>query len=213
MKPSSHQYHDLTTELSPQTVVYPGDPAFNIENICSLEDGSPVHLCQLHFGNHLGTHIDFPSHVIKHGKTSSDFAIDHLIGAGVIIEVPENIKSINREFIKSQTIHPGDIVFFKTSNKNISKQAAFTENYVYIEPNAAEELLIKQAKIVGIDYLSVDQHNAHTLPVHHMLLLGNILIIENLNLKNAPAGRCEIFILPLNISNLDGLPVRVIARM
>ncbi len=205
-------YYDLTAVISENTVVYPGDPTFKSENVCSLEEGSEFHLCQLHFGNHTGTHIDFPAHVIKGGKTSSDYPIESLIGSGLIIEVPESEKSITKAFVNHQPIMANDFVFFKTSNSNLPKQGKFSDKYVYIEPEAAEALLKHGVKVVGIDYISVDQYGANDLPVHQSLLSNDILIVEGLALNNAPIGRCKIYILPLNIQNLDGLPARVLAK-
>ncbi|HSW92744.1 MAG TPA: cyclase family protein [Gammaproteobacteria bacterium] len=210
--PQKEQYHDLTAKMSEKTVVYPGDPEFKSEDICSLERGSPFHLCQMHLGNHTGTHIDFPAHVIKGGKTSSDFPIESLIGSGLIIEVPDTEKSITKSFVADQPIQLNDFVFFKTANSKLSKQGKFFDKYVYIEPDAAEELLKKGVKIVGIDYISVDQYEAENLPVHNSLLSNNVLIVEGLELNNAPIGRCKIYIMPMNIHAMDGLPARILAK-
>jgi len=207
-------YYDLTAPITSNTVVYPGDPKFSTEDVVSLQSGSKFHLCHMHLGNHTGTHIDFPAHVIPGGKTSSDFPIQDLIGSGLIIQVPDTEKSITREFVKSQqAILPNDFIFFKTANSKISKQAEFTEKYVYIEQDAAEELIQRGIKIVGIDYISVDSYEAESLPVHHSFLSKNILIVEGLELKEAPAGRCKLFIMPNNIPDMDGLPVRVILQL
>jgi arylformamidase len=207
------RYYDLTAPVTNSTVVFPGDPQFTTEDICSLEGGAKFHLCHMHMGNHTGTHIDFPAHVISGGKTSSDFKLQDLIGSGLIIEVPEVDKSITKEFVASlQSIKRNDFVFFKTANSKISKQDKFSEKYVYIEPEAAEELLKKGVKVVGIDYISVDSYAAKDLPVHHTLLSNDILIVEGLELNNAPIGRCKIFVIPNNIPEMDGLPVRAIAK-
>jgi len=204
--------YDLTAEISEKTVVFPGDPTYKSEDVCALGDESEFHLCQMHLGNHTGTHIDFPAHVIKGGKTSSDYSIDDLIGSGLIIEVPDSEKSITSKFVSEQPIQANDFVFFKTANSKISKQAQFTEKYIYIEPDAAEELLKKKVKVVGVDYISVDKYEAEDLPVHKTLLSKDVLIVEGLELNNAPIGRCKIFIMPLNVKNIDGIPARVVAR-
>ena len=206
------KYYDLTAKISQNTVVFPGDPEYQSENVCSLDTGSQYNLCHMHFGNHMGTHIDFPAHVIKGGKTSSDFSIENLIGHGLIVEVPDAEKSITKTFVKKQHILSNDFVFFKTSNSKLSKQDKFTDKYVYIEPEAAEELLKKGVKIVGIDYISVDQYEAENLPVHKSLLANDVLIVEGLELNNAPVGRCKIYIMPINIHEMDGLPARVLAK-
>lgn len=210
---SIKKYHDLTSAISEKTLVFPGDPQFKSETICSLEQGSQYQLHAMQLGNHTGTHIDFPAHVIKGGKTSSDFPIESLIGYGLIIEVPDNEKSITKEFLETQPILSNDFVFFKTSNSKLSKYKNINPKYVYIESSAADELINKGVKVVGIDYISVDNYEDESLTVHGSLLSRDILIVENLELTNAPIGRCTIYIMPINIREMDGLPARVIAEV
>jgi arylformamidase len=62
--------YDLTKELNSNTIVFPGDPCFQSETISDIGINSNVTLQKLQFCNHSGTHIDFPSHVIKNGKSS-----------------------------------------------------------------------------------------------------------------------------------------------
>ena len=207
------KYYDLTAKISEKIVTFPGDPEYTSEDVRSLVRGSQYHLCRMHLGNHTGTHIDFPSHVIQGGKTSTDFSIETLIGSGLIIEVPDSEKSITRSFVTEQAILPNDFIFFKTANSRLSKQGKFNDKYVYIESEAAEELVRKGAKVVGIDYLSVDRYEAEDLPVHKLLLSNDVLIVEGLELDHVPAVRCKIYIMPINITAMDGLPVRVVAEV
>jgi len=204
--------YDLTAPITEKITVFPGDPEFKKELVCSLEKGQTFNLCHMQLGNHTGTHIDYPKHVIQDAKTSSDFPIEYLIGSGLIISVPDTEKSVTKEFVSELPILKSDIVFFKTANSKLSKEDKFTSKYVYIEADAAEELLKKGVKIVGIDYLSVDKYESEDLPVHKFLLSKEVLIVEGLELNNAPIGRCEILIVPVNIPNMDGLPVRVLAK-
>lgn len=204
--------YDLTTEISSELVAFPGDPRYCTEIVSSLEEGKKFKLCHMHLGNHTGTHVDFPAHTIAGGKSSSDFPLQYLTGPGIIIKVPVEEKSITRAFVSLQPIMTSDIVFFKTANSQKSKRDPFTEEYVYIEPDAAEELLQKGVKIVGIDYISVDKYEDEDLSAHNTLLSREILIVEGLELKSIPEGRYEIFVVPLNIPDMDGLPARVFAK-
>ncbi len=203
-------YSDLTAPITEKTVIFPGDPVFSKKNISSIGEKSYFNLAEISLGNHTGTHIDFPLHVKSGGKVSSDYSIDNLIGDGVIIEVPANAISITRSFIMEQPILKDDFVFFKTKNSFLSKQDKFTEEYVYIEPDAAKALLEKKVKMIGIDYISVDRLSEESLPVHNILLSNDILIVENLELAQVSPGRAKFFVMPLNISQMDGLPARVI---
>jgi arylformamidase len=206
------RFYDLSTPISSKLVVFPGDPQYSTKKISSLEAGQSFELCQMELANHTGTHIDFPAHTIKNHKTSSDFSLEFLTGSGIIIKVPPTEASITKEFVSKQPIMKNDIVFFQTTNSNLSKQASFTEKYVYIEPDAAEELLQKGVKIVGIDYISVDAYHDEQLTVHNILLSKEVLIVEGLELGKIPEGRYEIYIMPLNIPEMDGLPARVFAK-
>lgn len=205
-------FYDLTAQISSDLVVFPGDPQYSTEAICSLGDEHKFNLCQMHLGNHTGTHVDFPAHTIEGGKTSSDFPLEYLTGPGVIIKVPEEAESVTRDFVSRQSIMASDIVFFKTANSKKSKHDAFTDKYVYIEPDAAAELFEKGVKVVGIDYISVDRYEDEDLSTHNTLLSKDVLIVEGLELGEIPEGRYEIFIVPMNIPQMDGLPARVFAR-
>lgn len=204
------KYQDVTVKLTPETTIYPGDPTLTIDSVCHINEKNCFGLSKLTMSNHFGTHIDFPSHVIPGGKTSSDYNINDLIGNGIIIEIPIDAKSITKNHINSQKIEKNSFIFFKTANSNISKQGELFKNYVYIEPEAAMELLNYKVKVVGIDYLSVDSIENHLLPVHHILLENDVLIIENLELSGIAPGQCIVHISPLNIPEMDGLPARVV---
>lgn len=206
----TNTYLDLTAPITEKTVIFPGDPVFSKKSISSIGGDSYFNLAEISLGNHTGTHIDFPAHVKSGGKVSSDYSIDNLIGDGIIIEIPADAISITRSFIMEQPILKDDVVFFKTKNSFLSKQDKFTEQYVYIEPDAAQALLEKKVKMVGIDYISVDRLSAENLPVHKILLSNDILIVENLELAKASAGRAKFFVMPLKVPQMDGLPTRVV---
>ena len=71
-------------------------------------------------------------------------------------------------------------------------------------------MLEKKVKIVGMDYISVDDFSSEELPVHNILLSNDVLIVENVELKGVAPGRGKFFVMPLNIPGMDGLPARVV---
>lgn len=209
MTVSEANFIDLTSPITSNTVVFPGDPTFQKEKICSIDNKCCFNLFKISMSNHMGTHIDFPAHVIPDGKTSSDYALSQLSGNGIIIHVPEAYAAITRNFIEKQFIKKNDIVFFKTANSTFNKQTPLQEKFVYIESEAAQALLKLQVKMVGIDYISVDNIHDENLTMHKLLLSHNILIVENLELAGVDPGRCFLSVMPLSIPEMDGLPARV----
>lgn len=202
-------FHDVTADITEKLVVFPGDPKFNKKAVSTLGAESHYGLDQITLCNHAGTHIDFPAHVIPGGKTSSDYQLDDLILDGMVIQVPNDAKSISAEFVRGLSLKEKSCVFFKTSNSAISKHGELVKNFVFIEPEAAQALLEKKVSIVGIDYISVDGYHAEDLPVHKLLLSNGVLIVENLELGSVESGEYKVFIMPTKIPNMDGLPARV----
>ena len=198
---------DITTPITPDTVTYPGDPIFQCKPIQAITNECPAALHELTLCNHLGTHIDFPSHVIPNGKTSSDYDLNDLHLTCQVIDVPLSKQKIDVDFLSQQSL-TADSILFKTSNSTISKQASYQENFVSITPEASELLVKQKLKLVGIDYLSVDDLTIPGLPVHKNLLANDILILENCDLMHVEAGYYQLFVMPLKIAGLDGLPVR-----
>ena len=67
-------------------------------------------------------------------------------------------------------------------------------------------------KVVGIDYLSVEEFKKPGAPAHRALLGENVVIIEGLNLSEAEPGPYEMYCLPLRVAGADGAPARVVLK-
>ena len=73
-------------------------------------------------------------------------------------------------------------------------------------------LVDQGVKVVGIDYLSVEQFKKPGAPAHKALLSQGVVIIEGLNLLEADPGMYEMYCLPLRIEGADGAPARVVLK-
>ncbi|MBN2689294.1 MAG: cyclase family protein [Gammaproteobacteria bacterium] len=202
---------DLTQNLDEKTVLFPGDSIFKRTCTNNLADGDDYTQHDIDFSCHSGTHIDFPAHIVSDGKTSSDYDINDLAGNAVIIEISPDKSKITPENIINENINPGDFVLFKTRNSELIKNHVLDTEFVYLTREAAELLVERKVALVGIDYLSVDKIEDSALTTHHILLPNNVLILEGINLYNITGGAYDIFIAPIKIPNMDGLPVRVFA--
>lgn len=197
---------DLSVIINEQTPVYPGDPKIKIEKAGILEkDGYEDRVVT--FGNHNGTHIDAPRHMIKGGKTLDQFSIEKFIGRGVLIKVA---RTFEVELVQNANIKKHDIVLFYTGVSGKYYQEEYFTKYPPITEEVAEYLVKKKIKMVGVDTCSVDYE---PFPVHRILLKNEILIIENLtNLSVLEGKEFTIYAFPLKL-NIDGAPARVIAEI
>jgi arylformamidase len=120
---------------------------------------------------------------------------------------------ITADLIKNSSIPPRTRrVLFKTRNSKIwdsKNKNSFQEDFVAISPDAAEYLVKRGVKLIGVDYLSVAPFN-DSVPTHTILLQANVVIVEGLNLSEVSQGRYTLYCLPLKISSVDGAPARAI---
>lgn len=204
--------YDITLPLTPGMITYPEDPPYTAEQLYSLTKGDSFNLTTLHMGSHSGTHLDAPSHCLAQGLTVDQISLHDLMGAAKVIEVQKAAKCILPDHLRDKDIQYGDRILFKTRNSLQLKKGIFDQNYVFLSPQAAEYLVQKGVRLVGIDYLSIDSLNpvGENRSCHQILLSVGIAILEALDLEGVSEGEYDLIALPLRISGGDGSPVRAI---
>ena len=210
------QIYDVSVPLSSTTPTYPGDPGIEIKEWLALARGDAANVSLIHFGLHSGTHVDAPAHFIEGGAKVESLPLESLIGEAEVVEVANEIRVIDESFVVANCFGGSQRILFKTRNSAFwdNKQDGFREDYTYIEPGAARRLAESGIKLVGIDYLSVEQFKSNNFGTHHALLSRGIVILEGLDLRAVPSGFYELICLPLKIAggSGDGAPARVVLR-
>ncbi len=202
--------YDVSVPISPEMPVYPGDPNVKIELRESILKGSACNVSSISLGSHTGTHIDPPYHFIESGIKVDQIPLSLLVGKTHVVEVTS--ACIDKSVLKEINLNNSMRLIFKTRNSYLWSTNRFVEDYVYLTPDAAEVLVEAGIKLVGIDYLSIEQYGSTTYQTHKTLLGNGVIIIEGLNLAEIEAGDYEMICLPLKIKDADGAPARVILR-
>jgi arylformamidase len=202
---------DVSLPISKEMPVYPGDPAVKIQRKATIgKDGAKYNLSRLSMGAHTGTHVDAPFHFLENGDTVDKLPLELLMGRARVVEV--TAPRIDETALKEFDFTADARVLFKTRNSYLWSQPRFVEDYVYITPGAARALVNEGIKVVGIDYLSVEQYGSENFETHITLLGAGTLIIEGLDLREVEPGDYDLTCLPLKIKDGDGSPARVILR-
>lgn len=208
--------YDVSVRLSETTPTYPGDPGIEIKSWKSLADGDSANVSLLHLGAHSGTHVDAPAHFIKDAGRVETLPLEALIGEAQVVEVPDNIITIDSSFVAANYQPGGERILFKTRNSSFwsGENSVFHTDFTHLDLSAAEYLVSQGAKLVGIDYLSIERFKSQTHETHLALLSKGIVILEGLDLREVSAGIYELICLPLRIAggNGDGSPVRAVLR-
>jgi arylformamidase len=207
---------DLTHELRKGMPVYPGDPSPSFVSYATLKkDG--VNLTKMTLGSHTGTHIDAPRHFIADGIGIDQISPSKLVGEAYVTDMSSKPMGSG---ITSQDLHGAlegrvaddDIVVIYTGCSERWDDESIRRNYTYLTGDAAEYLVSKKVRAVGIDFLSVEKFRAPAPVAHKSLLSNGIFIIESLNqaTKQFVGKRVLMICLPIKLQNGDGAPSRIV---
>lgn len=204
--------YDISLTVTPEMPVWPGDPPVGLARVRKIEDGTYANISRMNMGVHTGTHVDAPFHFIADGLTIEQLPVDALIGPATVVEFASEVDQISAALLNQAGIRPGvERVLFKTRNSQYWSEGrrAFQENYVALAPDAAEWLVQRGVRLVGIDYLSIAPYK-DSVPVHHILLGARVIALEGIDLSRVPAGDYMLYCLPLKLGGCDGAPARAV---
>jgi arylformamidase len=86
------------------------------------------------------------------------------------------------------------------------------EEFSYLAPEAAAELVRRGILLVGLDTPSVDEARSTSWPAHRLLADAGVVVLENLRLADVDPGTYELVALPLKLRDLEASPVRAALR-
>jgi arylformamidase len=201
---------DISIPINSELPVWPGDPRIVLEQYQTIESGHASNNSKLACGVHSGTHVDAPSHFIKDGITVDQLPLDVLIGPAFVADFP-----------KADTVTPDSLealdlprettrLIIKTRNSALwsDPHHVFNPNFVAINPEAANWVVNRGIRLIGIDYLSIQRYKDPEPLTHRILLEAGVVIVEGLCLQNVNAGIYTLICLPIKLSGSEGAPAR-----
>ena len=203
--------HDISIPISPTMPTYPGDPTVTIDHVLQIAKGDNANVSRLSFGNHTGTHLDPPVHFIPGGKTVDQLDLNTLYGPAQVVDMTHVERAITARDLERINLPKRAVrILFRTRNSDLWQRPGFQKNFVAFTGDAAEWLVQRGVKLVGIDYLSAELYDATEPRAHRTLLGAGVIIVEGLNLQAITPGNYMLACLPIKIQDGDGAPVRAI---
>src|SRR3954467_11206861 len=210
--PPAPRLVDVSVPLARGLASYPGNPEFDMQPVKRIAEGASSNVSRLVLGTHTGTPLDPPRHFFDARAGADALPLDLLIGRARVIDLPVR-GGITEEHLSAAGLREDLRVLLRTPNSGWWHAAEpFHQDYTYVSEGAARYLVEQGVKVVGVDYLSVEQFKKPGAPAHRALLGNNVLIIEGLNLSDAEPGLYEMYCLPLRIAGADGAPARVVLK-
>jgi kynurenine formamidase len=209
---------DLTKKVSPGKADGPagaGKRKYEIREF-RYPPGEIMHFIDME--SHISTHVEAPSHFVpvRHGRPAHDvaeIALDRFFGLAVLVDCKELAPKtpIGAAILRQAQVRQDDIVL-------IGKCPHTGEDRCYLARDAAEYLVEKKVKMVGVDDTvfpedpRVLMKEIEKYYLHDLLLSNEIPLIEALSdLDQLRKTRFLFFAFPASMGGLESFPVRAVA--
>jgi kynurenine formamidase len=213
--------HFLSYPIEKIMPVY-GTANANIEivPVKSICNGDSCNAFKVSIENHIGTHVDCPSHFFGHGLKISDYPADTwFFSKPHVIRLPLN---------ENQIVTPGDLGGIPEGVDLLLIQSDFSRfrgTDIYsrynpgFHPKVGEWLREKypHVRAVGFDFISLSAYQNRDMgrEAHRKFLdpegsNAPVLIIEDMDLSLDLRGLKQVLAFPLRIEGIDSAPCTVI---
>lgn len=209
--PQQHAlFYDVSLPIFDDGLVYPGNPEIHIDLQQSVANGAGANVSHVDFGSHTGTHVDAPRHFFDDGSGVDELPLEVLMGPAMLVGFPDDVMAVTEAHLRGKDLDGQTRVLLKTRNSSYIRSRDFVRDYTYLAPDGAAYLVSLGVKLVGIDYLSIEQfHSGHHM-THRTLLENAVIIVEGLDLSAPSPGIYDFRCLPLRFRGLDGAPARAV---
>ena len=215
-----HRFVELSHRLAPGREEFPLDiRTFNTDEVLQrIERRADIWyiLQEVTMGSHVGTHVEFPYHHLKTGKSAADYPLERLVGDAVVLDFSHKRKDeeISRWEVEAcgVELRRGDIVFLRTGMDRYWKTPQAHDRPVLSIEATRYLVLDVGIHCIGTDATGLEVRGRNDQPVHEILFSHDVAMVESLTRLDAlTSSRFTVFILPLMIEGLDSCPVRVVA--
>ena len=198
---------DVSQWITPQMLIYPGDPCVQIRNVSSFKKGDECEVSELTLGSHCGTHIDAPNHMIPNGAALDQVPLSCFYGSCRVITIQSRV--ISEKMLFDADIREGERILLRTDPQGVyTSTNRFNPSALSV--GAARFLAEKKLCLLGIDAPTVENMEIYGGEVHRILLSSGVTLLEGLCLADVEDGEYLLSAFPLSIKGGNGAPCRAI---
>ena len=201
---------DISQRLHARVPVWPGEPAFELEQGATIDETCPVNVGVMRSSLHAGTHADAPYHYDAAGIASADCDLEPYLGPCVVLDARHARGSVEPGDVDWSLVEGAERVLFRTYERFPVDD--WDSDFTAIAAAVVARLRDGGVRLIGTDAASLDPEASKTLDAHREVKAGDMRILEGLVLDEVPPGRYELIALPLKIDGADASPVRAILR-
>jgi arylformamidase len=210
---------ELSHQIHHGMVTYPGLPGPEISDYLPREassarygPGTQFHIGRISMVANTGTYLDSPFHRFAGATDVAGLPLQRVADLdGVVVRIGAGRRAIDRDALAAYEVG-GRAVLVQTGWDRYWATERYGTDSPFLTAAAAEWLVERQAGLVGIDSVNIDDPSGQARPVHTALLAAGIPIVEHLcGLDQLPASGFRFHAAPPQVVGIGSFPVRAYA--
>lgn len=177
-------------------------------------DGVSFEVTEMRFQTSVGTYLDSPYHRYPGRRDVGALELSEVVRPGIAVDVrgAEPGASVGPDALPDADLAGRAVLFCFGWDERWGTEAYY--EYPFVSGAVVDELLERDAALVGVDTLNVDDHGDPSRPAHSRLLAEDVLVVENLARVDAVLDESfRFFAVPLRAKGAAAIPVRAFAEV
>lgn len=189
-----------------------GGPRPRRDVVAAMDAGKLANVTRWRLSAHAGTHVEAPLHTVSDGAAIDALPLTLLVGPARVLDLTAVTTEITAADLEAAGLGDDARVLLKTANSaGALRQTEKAASWIGLAPDAAALLVQRGARLVGVDYLTVEAPAREaTFAAHRVLNGAGVAIIESVDLDGVAAGPYELVCLPLLLAGGEAAPARVL---
>jgi kynurenine formamidase len=178
------------------------------EEVEQMSAGDNCNVTRWDIGSHTGLHVDAGLHFDDSGDDIAAMELDVLLGPARVLDLTGVETEITASDLEAAGLADEPRVLLKTKNSaGALQETEKPDEWIGVAPDAAELLVERGVKLVGIDFLTIDSPSRDTTWDTHLVLCPvPVAIAECVDLREVDAGVYDLAILPVKLRGSEAAP-------
>lgn len=178
------------------------------EEVEQMSAGDNCNVTRWDIGSHTGLHVDAGLHFDDGGRPIDEMGLDVLLGPARVLDLTGIETEVTAADLLAAGLGDEQRVLLKTRNSaGALQETDKPDEWIGVAPDAAELLVERGVKLVGIDFLTIDSPTRdQTWDTHLVLCPVPVAIAECVDLREVEAGVYEMALLPVKLRGSEAAP-------
>ena len=201
---------DISLAIEPGLPTWPTSEGFRVRSSMRIAAGDSANVSVLEMDVHTGTHVESALHFLEDGAPIDSIPVEQLVGPARVVHADgEAVTAAALDALGIDADPPRLLIRTTNSERWAHGWGKFDPVYVALTTDAAQWIVDRGFRLVGLDHLSIQQYG-NDGETHRVLMRAGVANLEGVNLAGVEAGVYTLVAAPVRLIGTEAAPTRAL---